>query len=132
MAIEAGALFIDFASMYIDETALPMHQQVDVAKPRGANDSIQEPTVLLDDINDVFDWCIGQIDDDWSGEDRPDIRAMVTLAHRLDRLSVFENQLSAYTSVEDPMLAAIMCQCAPEQFTDQWQRRLNELTGVHD
>ena len=129
MAIEAGSLFLDIASGHQSEDAKPMHVQVEEAKPL---DLEQDPPVLTvhpDDINGVFDWCVDHLEPGWGGPDRPAVRAMVTHAHRLEKMNRFDGLMNQPSLVEDPMLAAVAQACAttPDD-TERWGKRLAELT----
>ncbi|MBH34428.1 MAG: hypothetical protein CMB74_03150 [Euryarchaeota archaeon] len=128
MAIEAGSLFLDLAIGHQSEDAQPMHVQVETARPL---DLEEEPLVLAvhpDDINGVFEWCCEHLQPGWDGPERPDVRAMLTLAHRLERMEVFASLMSQPEVVDDPMLAAVAQACAstPEE-TAAWGQRLAEL-----
>lgn len=129
MAIEAGSLFLDLSIGHQSDTAEPMHVQVENARPLDLED---EPPVLMvhpDDINGVFEWCCEHLQPGWGGSERPDVRAMLTLAHRLDRMERFSSLMVQPETVEDPMLAAVAQACAstPDE-TDAWGQRLSELT----
>ena len=129
MAIEAGSLFLDLSIGHQSDAAEPMHVQVENARPLDLED---EPPVLMvhpDDINGVFEWCCEHLQPGWGGSERPDVRAMLTLAHRLDRMERFSSMMGQPETVEDPMLAAVAQACAstPDE-TDAWGQRLSELT----
>ena len=129
MAVEAGALFLDFSSDCIDENAERMNVQVQEAKPRSAED--EEPVLMVhpEDINGVFDWCCSQLPESTSGEDRPDLRAMLTLSQRLGRMETFESLLNNPDDIEDSMLAAVAQTCVEdEELKAAWGVRLATLT----
>jgi hypothetical protein len=64
-----------------------------------------------------------------SGADRPDLRAMVSLAHRFEKLDTFSEILNNPDSVEDPMLAAIVQSFIQDQhLKGLWDIRLATLT----
>ena len=129
MAVEAGALFLDFSSNCIDEEAERMQVQVAESKPRGVEDDEPVLKVHPDDANGVFDWCCAQLPQSNAGDDRPDLRAMLTLAHRMGRMDRFEDLLNNPDSVEDPMLAAVAQACLDdEQLNEAWGVRLATLT----
>lgn len=131
MAIEGGALFLDFASDSQDDSAEKMHVQVENAKPRDAGEEPRELKVHPDDIHDVFEWCFSHLPDKNSGDDRPDLRAMVSLAHRLDKLERFESLLHDPDGIEDPMLVAIVQSCIEdEELKALWNVRLATLTMI--
>lgn len=129
MAVEAGALFLDFSSQSIDEDAERMQNQVLQAKPRSAEDSEPVLKVHPEDIAGVFDWCCAQLPETNAGADRPDLRAMLTLAHRFNRMEQFEPLLNDPDSVEDPMLAAVAQTCIDDEvLSEAWGVRLATLT----
>lgn len=129
MAVEGGALFLDFASDSVDPTAERMHVQVENVAPRQAG---EEPVLLRvhpEDIQSVFDWCFKHLPDTHAGSDRPDLRAMVSLAHRYDKLECFSNLFDNPDGVEDPMLAAIVQNCLEDvNAKEAWGVRLATLT----
>ena len=57
MAIEGGALFLDFSSLHVDESAERMHIQVEQSRPRQAGEEARALKVHPDDIDSVFEWC---------------------------------------------------------------------------
>ena len=129
MAVEAGALFLDFSSDCVVEDAARMHIQVDKAKPRSVEDNEPVLSVHPEDIKGVYDWCCKQLPESTAGEDRPDLRAMLTLAHRLDRMETFEALLNNPDGIEDPMLAAVAQSCIDDEvLKEAWGVRLATLT----
>ena len=131
MAIEGGALFLDFSSEAIDDTAEVMQVQVENARPREAGEEARELKVHPDDINDVFEWCFAHLPESHAGNDRPDLRAMVSLAHRFDKTSHFESLLNNPDGVEDPILVAIVQNCIEDaELKSLWDVRLATLTMV--
>ena len=129
MAIEAGSMFLDLVIDHQSSQAKPMHVQVEEARPL---DLADEPPVLSvhpSDVQGVFDWCIGHLEPGWSGPERPALRAMLTLAHRLGQMEAFESLMNQPSEVNDPMLAAVAQACAPTpELTETWSQRLSELT----
>ena len=129
MAIEAGSLFLDLAIGHQKEDAEPMHVQVENARPLNLE---EEPPVLEvhpDDVRGVFEWSCEHLPPGWGGPERPDVRAMLTLAHRLDRMDRFASMMSQPELVEDPMLAAVAQACAStSEETEAWGQRLSELS----
>jgi hypothetical protein len=129
MAIEGGALFLDFASSSIDENAEKMHIQVENSRPREAGEAAHALRIHPDDIDNVFQWCCSNMPEESSGADRPDLRAMVSLAHRFEKLDTFSEILNNPDSVEDPMLAAIVQSFIQDQhLKGLWDIRLATLT----
>ena len=129
MAIEGGALFLDFASSSIDENAEKMHIQVENSRPREAGEAAHTLRIHPDDIDNVFQWCCSNMPEESSGADRPDLRAMVSLAHRFEKLDTFSEILNNPDSVEDPMLAAIVQSFIQDQhLKGLWDIRLATLT----
>jgi hypothetical protein len=129
MAIEAGSLFLDLSIGHQSDSAEPMHVQVENAKPLDLEDEPPVLSVHPDDINGVFEWCCEHLHPGWGGSERPDVRAMLTLAHRLERMEHFADLMNDPEAVEDPMLAAVAQACAstPDE-TAVWGQRLSELT----
>jgi hypothetical protein len=131
MAIEGGALFLDFSSEAIDDSAERMQIQIENAKPRDAGEDAHELKVHSEDINDVFDWCFSHLPESHAGDDRPDLRAMVSLAHRFDKLIHFDSLINNPDDVEDPILAAIVQNCIDDaELKSLWNVRLATLTMV--
>jgi hypothetical protein len=129
MAVEAGALFIDFSSDSMSEEAVRMKTQVEEAKPRSLGEDAPELAIHPDDVNGVFDWCCSQLPPSLAGADRPDLRAMVALAQRLGKLDTFEHLLQNPDDIEDPMLAAVAQTCVDDETLNQaWGVRLATLT----
>tara|TARA_Y100000768_G_C23916023_1_gene652401 strand:+ start:133 stop:1197 length:1065 start_codon:yes stop_codon:yes gene_type:complete len=131
MAIEGGALFLDFSSLHVDESAERMHIQVEQSRPRQAGEEARALKVHPDDIDSVFEWCCANLPDDNSGQDRPDLRAMVSLASRFDKLELFKGIIENPDSIEDSMLAAIVQNMVTEQhLKGLWDIRLATLTKL--
>ena len=131
MAVEAGSLFLDFSSQSVDENADRVQYQVLQAKPRGAED--EEPVLKVppEVIAGVFDWCCAPLPETNAGAVRPDLRAMLSLAHRLNRMDPFESLLSDPDSVEDPVLAAVaQTWIDDEVVSEAWGVRLATLTSL--
>ena len=63
-----------------------------------------------------------------SGEDRPDLRAMVMMAHRLDRLNEFDWLINEPDQVDDSMLVAVLLGCSlSEEQNAAWTERMQSL-----
>lgn len=108
MAVEAGAIFVDLASIHQFEDAAPMREQVEQASPRSLEDPEPVIEVRPEDISGVFEWCLANLDEGVSGENRVDLRAMLQLAHRLDRMNDVEFIFVSKSSIEDPALLAMI------------------------
>jgi hypothetical protein len=129
MAIEGGALFLDFSSEAIDDSAERMQIQIENAKPRDAGEEAHELKVHSEDINDVFEWCFSHLPESHAGDDRPDLRAMVSLAHRFDKMQHFDSLLNNPDGIEDPILVAIVENCIDDaELKSLWNVRLATLT----
>ena len=131
MAIEAGSLFLDIAADHQSEDAEPMKHQVENAKPLNLEQETPVLAVHPDDTNGVFDWCMDHLEPGWGGPERPDLRAMLTVAHRLGNMHRFSELMANPQDVDDPMLAAVAQACAatPAE-TQTWGTRLSELTSL--
>ena len=128
MAIEAGSLFLDLSVGQQDEGAVRFQQQVDESKPRGAGEPAPELSVHPDDVSGVFNWCMNHLNKETSGEDRPDLRAMVMMAHRLDRLNEFDWLINEPDQVDDSMLVAVLLGCSlSEEQNVAWTERMQSL-----
>ncbi len=79
----------------------------------------------------VLWWCFGNLPERHAGNDRPDLRAMVSLAHRFDKISHFDSLLKNPDGVEDPILVAIVQNCIEDtELKSLWNVRLATLTMV--
>ena len=128
MAVEAGSLFLDLAIGQQDESAVRFQQQVDESKPRNAGEQAPELNVHPKDVLGVFQWCIKHLNKEPAGHDRPDLRAMVMMAHRMDKLDEFDWLISEPNNVEDSMLVAVVLGCTLDE--DQhlaWTERMQLL-----
>lgn len=129
MAIEAGTLFIELSLDCVDENAKRMKDQINDAKPRSATDEEPKYHSNSQDIEDVFMWCHSKLPESNSGEQRPDLRAMVSIAAKIDKLDLFEKLLSNPDEVEDSMLVAIIQACiSDDELRIKWNQRLTVLT----
>ena len=76
-------------------------------------------------------WCHSQLPESNSGEQRPDLRAMLTIASKIDKLDLFQNLLSNPDEVEDSMLVAIIQACVTDdELRSKWNQRLTVLTMI--
>lgn len=128
MAIEAGSLFLDLTIDYQNEESVRFQQQVEDAKPRDASEDTPELSVHPDDVNGVFSWCMEHLEKSPSGDDRPDLRAMVMMANRLNEFDQMEWLVTQPDQVQDSMLIAVVLGCnIEESHHNQWTKRLQEL-----
>jgi len=128
MAIEAGSLFLDLSIGEQDLEAVRFQEQVDGSKPRDVGEKAPELKVHPDDISGVFDWCMKHLNKDPMGHDRPDLRAMIMMAHRLDRLNEFEWLIEEPNRVDDSMLVAVVLGCSLEEEQKvAWNERMKSL-----
>ncbi|MBT4069772.1 MAG: hypothetical protein HOL72_06405 [Euryarchaeota archaeon] len=132
MALEAGSLFLELSLANQKMDAERMAVQVDNSKPRDLDED--EPVLEVNpvDVAGVFNWCVSQLPKETLGEDRPDIRALISIAAKLECIEdveLFSKLLDEPESVDDPMLAAI-CQaiCKDEDKITKWASRLAQLT----
>lgn len=129
MAIEGGSLFLDLVAHARDNNAPPMHEQVADAQPVDMDGERPQLRVHGDDIDAVFAWCVEHLSPGFGGPERPDLRAMLTIAHQMNRMDAFESLMQQPEAVDDPMLAAVAQACASgTELTEQWGRRLAQLT----
>lgn len=131
MAIEGGSLFIELALDHIDDSAQPMGVQVENAKPIDVDEERPVLAVQMSDVTGIFDWCIEHMEQGFSGPERPDVRAMLLIAHKINRMEVFSDLMASPDDVQDPMLAAVAqacCDDSDETSRMAWASRLSALT----
>ena len=129
MAIEAGTLFIELSLESISADAELMKEQVKKAKPRSADESEPILKVNSKDIDDIFSWCHSMLPESHSGEQRPDLRAMVSIAAKINKLELFAKLLENPDDIEDSMLVAIVQACIEDdELKSKWNQRLTVLT----
>ena len=136
MALEAGSLFLELSLANQKEGAERMSIQVANSKPR----DIEEEAPVLEvnplDLEGVFNWCIENLPEETLGEDRPDIRALISIAAKLDKIAdveLFSKIMKEPKSVDDAMLAAICQAISQDDDTKtKWASRLAELTLLSD
>ena len=106
-----------------------MKEQVKNAKPRSADESEPILKVNKKDIEDIFSWCHSMLPDSNSGEQRPDLRAMVSIAAKINKLDLFSELLENPDEIEDSMLVAIVQACIEDgELKSKWNQRLTVLT----
>jgi len=131
MAIEGGSLFIELALDHIDDSAQPMSVQVERAKPVDVDEERPVLAVQMSDVTGIFEWCIEHMEQGFGGPERPDVRAMLLIAHKMNRMEVFNDLMSYPDEVQDPMLAAVAqacCDDSDETARMAWASRLSTLT----
>ena len=129
MAIEGGSLFLDLAAHARDNNAPAMHEQVADAQPVDLDGERPQLRVNGEDLDAVFAWCVEHLSPGFGGPERPDLRAMLTIAHHMGRMDAFESLMQQPEAVDDPMLAAVAQACADgTDLTERWGRRLAQLT----
>ena len=128
MAIEAGSLFLDLTIEHQDEQAIRFQEQVDDAKPRDASEETPALSVHPDDVDGVFSWCMKSLEKTPNGEDRPDLRAMVMMANRLDKFEQMDWLVAKPEQVQDSMLVAVILGCSIDEHQHKkWTERLQQL-----
>jgi len=128
MAIEAGSLFLDLTIEHQDEQAIRFQEQVDGAKPRDASEETPALSVHPDDVNCVFSWCMESLEKTPDGADRPDLRAMVMMANRLDKFEQMDWLVAKPEQVQDSMLVAVILGCSIDEHQHkEWTERLQQL-----
>lgn len=127
LAVESGAIFVEVSSNFIDDEADRMADQVLAATPRSIDDEAQTLAVHPDDVYGVLEWCIQNTTEGYSGEERPDLRALLMLAKRLDRVDLFADLLVNPAQIEDAMLAALCASCVGDDGAEMWNTRLSEM-----
>ena len=131
MAIEAGTLFIELSLDCIDDSADRFMSQVDNAKPRTVEEDQPTLAVHSEDIDGVFDWCHNNLPNSNSGEHRPDLRAMVSIAKNIGKLDRFSELFHEPDAVEDATLAAMIQVCDEDpKHAKIWGDRLSVLTLI--
>ena len=131
MAIEAGTLFLELSLAHINHEAERMMKQVKNAKPRKIEDPEPILSVNPQDIDGVFDWCLQNLPEVNSGEHRPELRAMVSIAKNLNKLDSFSSLFAEPDEIEDPTLAAMIQVCSEdEEHVRIWGERLSVLTLI--
>lgn len=127
LAVESGAIFVEIASEYTNEDADKFADQIMDAKPLSIGESAPLLQVHPDDVNGVFEWCVENTLEGYSGQDRPDLRALLMLAKRLKKEDLFNELLSNPNVVEDAMLAALCASASEGEMADIWTKRVTEL-----
>ena len=127
LAVESGAIFVEISSGFINDDAEKFADQILDAKPLSAGEEAPILQVNSDDVYGVLEWCIENTEKGFSGSERPDLRALVMLAKRLDRKDLFEELLSSPKVVEDALLAALCASMCEDKMAKLWTDRVTEI-----
>ena len=132
LAVESGAIFVEISSGFISEEADKFADQVVESKPLSAGESAPILQVHPDDIYGVLEWCVENTHDGYSGEERPDLRALVMLAKRLNRAELFADLLSSPQEVDDALLAALCASLSEGESAEIWTERVTEIMTLKE
>ncbi len=127
LAVEAGAIFVEISSPFMDNSAEKFADQIANSKPRSAGEEEILLSVNPDDVNGVFEWCVENTAPGYGGEERPDLRALVMLSKRLDNQEIFNELLANPDEVEDALLAALCASISDEDLAKKWTNRVTEI-----
>lgn len=132
LAIEAGAIFVEISSSYIDENAEKFADQIITAKPLSAGEEQVVLQVHPDDVKGVLSWCVENVGTDYSGSERPDLRTLLLLSQKLESTEIFSELLSNPEVVEDALLAAICASIFEGDEKNRWTNRVTEIMTLKD
>lgn len=132
LAVEAGAIFVEIASGFISDEAEKFADQVMNSKPLSAGESQPILQVNPDDVYGVLEWCIENTTEGYSGHERPDLRALMMLAKRLEKGDLFADLLSSPQDVEDALLAALCASISEGEIAEMWTSRVTEIMTLKD
>ena len=132
LAVESGAIFVEISSGFINDEAEKFADQVAESKPLSAGETAPTLQVHPDDLFGVLEWCIENTKEGYSGEERPDLRALVMLTKRLDRQDLFADLLSSPSEVEDALLAALCASISEGDASTMWTERVTEIMTLKD
>jgi len=132
LAIESGAIFVEISSGFISEEAEKFADQILDSKPLSAGESQPILQVNPEDVYGVLEWCVENTENGYSGEERPDLRALLMLAKRLDRGEMFADLLSSPSEVEDALLAALCASICEGDAAVVWTDRVTEIMTLKD
>jgi hypothetical protein len=132
LAVEAGAVFVEVASGFIDEDAERFAKQIENHTPRSAGEEAPILGVNSTDVHGVLEWCIANTKQGYSGEERPDLRALVMLGKRVNREDLFEDLLKSPNEVEDALLAALCGSICTDENAIAWTERVSEIMTLSD
>ena len=102
------------------------------SKPLSAGESQPVLQVNPDDVYGVLEWCIENTTEGYSGPERPDLRALMMLAKRLDKGDLFADLLSSPQDVEDALLAALCASISEGEIAEMWTNRVTEIMTLTD
>tara|TARA_B100000700_G_scaffold327242_1_gene441229 strand:- start:3355 stop:4386 length:1032 start_codon:yes stop_codon:yes gene_type:complete len=132
LAVESGAIFVEISSGFLSDEADKFADQILEAKPLSAGESPPVLQVNYEDVYGVLEWCIENTEQGYSGEERPDLRALVMLAKRLDRAELFADLLSSPHEVEDALLAALCASISEDEAAKVWTERVTEIMTLKE
>ena len=132
LAVESGAIFVEISSGFISDEAEKFVDQVADSRPLSAGETAPILQVHPDDVFGVLEWCIANTQEGYSGEERPDLRALVMLAKRLERAELFADLLSSPSEVEDALLAALCASISEGDSATMWTERVTEIMTLKD
>ena len=127
LAVESGAIFVEISSGFLSDEADKFADQILEAKPLSAGESPPVLQVNHEDVYGVLEWCIENTEQGYSGQERPDLRALVMLAKRMDRAELFADLLSSPHEVEDALLAALCASISEDEAAKVWTQRVTEI-----
>jgi hypothetical protein len=124
LAVESGAIFVEISAGFIDDEADKFADQIIDSKPP----TIEESSP----INGVLEWCIENTHEGYSGEERPDLRALMLLTKKLERTELFSELLSSPNEVEDAMLAALCASVSEGDQASLWTQRVTDIMTLKE
>ena len=132
LAVEAGAVFVEVSSGFVDDEAERFAEQIEKYVPRSAGEDAPELRVNSTDVHGVLKWCIANTKSGYSGEERPDLRALVMLGKRVNREDLFDQLLNSPSEVEDALLAALCASICTDENAIVWAERVSEIMTLSD
>ena len=132
LAVESGAIFVEISAGFIDDSADNFADQIVDSKPPTIEESTPTLQVNSDDINGVLEWCIENTQEGYSGQERPDLRALMLLTKKLERTELFSELLSSPDEVEDAMLAALCASVSLGEQASLWTQRVTDIMTLKE
>lgn len=132
LAVESGAIFVEISAGFIDDEADKFADQIIDSKPPTIEESTPTLQVHPDDINGVLEWCVENTNVGYSGQERPDLRALMLLTKKLERTELFSELLSSPNEVEDAMLAALCASVSVGDQTSLWTQRVTDIMTLKE